>query len=151
MVRSVLYAVRMHAAAEPPDDYLLALGRLTYQWRLTEWAAVHLAGALSDDAHATVVRLRGQTAGQTAETLTANARKRAPEDADLAAVAERFAAAVKVRNDVMHAEPASDALTRPGTFAARWDDAECLRAITADFAQLWADLNGLFHGRYAHG
>jgi hypothetical protein len=85
------------------DDYLLALGRATYNFTYLESAVVWLAETIEPGFLQWSI---GQTAGGIANRFTALAKRGTSADADqLLSVAKSFAAFTVERNQLLHGKP----------------------------------------------
>jgi thioester reductase-like protein len=113
----------------PEEEYLAGVGRAVYCVAYTEWLVIEVVRRL--DPNASIARLAGRTTGQIADHF-ATAVEHAPIavalQANLRPIAADWKQLVSLRNDVVHARPATDPQGRQRLY--RWAPKANSRFVT---------------------
>jgi hypothetical protein len=133
--------------------YLQALGQALYNFTYLEWVVVWTIVKLSSDGFGSVPK--GETATQIAKALTRAVSSTTPALPDslrqqLVKFDESYRAAIKVRNQLLHAHPltAPDGSQQLGSAGSNWS-LEQVEVAAKQFEDAAIQGNAIFHGELA--
>lgn len=129
------------------EDYLLALGQATYCFALCEWQVVWCSEKLRPGSAERFVRKKLE-AGQIAKKFLDLTRNMSPskDRKKLKSLAERFAALVTRRNEIIHGKPCTRPDGEAGLSSGAIIEIEDLENAADEFSQCSIELGEVFYG-----